>query len=84
MEKIIIYTQSNCRQSDKLKQALNSKKICFTEKDISYDVLSKREMIERSGGRSITPQVFFEGKHIIENDKFLKQLLFDEKIIKVA
>ncbi len=64
MKKIIIYTQSSCRHSDKLKQLLNSKKIDFVEKDITHDVLLKREMIERSGGRAITPQIFIEGKHM--------------------
>ncbi len=62
MEKVIIYTQSNCRQSDKAKQLLSAKRIEYVEKDISYDVLLKREMIERTGGRSITPQIFVQGK----------------------
>lgn len=62
--KIIIYTQASCRQSDKLRHFLNSKKIDFTEKEITHDVLLKREMIERSGGRAVTPQIFVEGKHL--------------------
>lgn len=64
MEKVILYTQQTCRQSDKLKQLLNAQGIDFVEKDITYNVLLKREMIERTGGRSITPQAFVNGKHI--------------------
>lgn len=64
MSEIILYTQLNCRSSDKAKQLLQSKKIKFLEKDISYDVLTKREMIERTGGRVNTPQIFIKGKHI--------------------
>lgn len=63
-KKIIIYTQASCRQSDKLRQFLNSKKVDFLEKEITHDVLLKREMIERSGGRAVTPQIFVEGKHV--------------------
>ncbi len=63
-KKIIIYTQASCRQSDKLRQYLNSKKLDFIEKEITHDVLLKREMIERSGGRAVTPQIFVEGKHM--------------------
>ncbi|MDF3047274.1 MAG: Glutaredoxin [Candidatus Midichloriaceae bacterium] len=63
-KKIIIYTQANCRQSDKVRQLLNSKKVDFLEKEITHDVLLKREMIERSGGRSVTPQIFVEGNYI--------------------
>jgi glutaredoxin 3 len=62
--KIIIYTQANCRQSDKVRQLLSSKKVDFLEKEITHDVLLKREMIERTGGRSVTPQIFVEGKYV--------------------
>lgn len=64
MSKIVIYTQSNCRQSEKAKQLIQSKNLSFTEKDITYDVLVKREMIERTGGRATTPQIFINSQHI--------------------
>jgi glutaredoxin len=69
MKKITIYTQSSCRHSDKLKQLLNSKKINFVEKDISNNVLLKREMIERTGGRAITPQIFVENRYMSNIDE---------------
>jgi len=64
MSKIVIYTQSNCRQSEKAKQLIQSKNLTFVEKDITYDVLVKREMIERTGGKATTPQIFINGQHI--------------------
>lgn len=72
MEKIVVYTQPNCRSSDKLKQLLNSRKVSFLEKDISHHVLFKREMIERTGGRSATPQVFCGREHILDIAKFVE------------
>jgi glutaredoxin len=64
MDKIALYTQANCRQSDKIKQWLNSRNIRYLDKDITYDVLQKREMIERSGGRAVTPQMFMGNQRI--------------------
>lgn len=64
MEKVIIYTQQGCKQSDKLKMLLNTQGTRFIEKDITCNVLLKREMIERTGGRSVTPQAFVDGKYI--------------------
>ena len=43
---------------------LDSKGLTYEEKDVTHDVLLKREMIELSGGRVTTPQVFFKRKHI--------------------
>ncbi len=64
MPEVIVYTKLNCLSSEKTKQILQSNKIKFIEKDISFDVLTKREMIERTGGRANTPQIFIQGKHI--------------------
>lgn len=64
MSSILIYTQHHCKQSDKIRHLLNIKKVPFEEKDITHDVLGKREMMERTGGRVITPQVFVNGRHI--------------------
>lgn len=72
MSRIVIYTQSNCRQSEKAKQFIHSKNLNFIEKDITYDVLGKREMIERTGGKATTPQIFVSGKHIGTYDDLTK------------
>jgi glutaredoxin 3 len=64
MFEVIIYTQAHCRLSDRAKQLLQTKSLRFLEKEVTHDVLLKREMIERTGGRITTPQVFINGKHI--------------------
>lgn len=64
MEKLIIYTQSNCRQSEKAKQLIQSQSIKFLEKDVNHDVLLRREMRERTGGKVITPQIFINGEYL--------------------
>jgi glutaredoxin len=63
MKATIIYTQPNCKKSEQAKKVLILKNIKFIEKDVS-EVETKREMIERTGGRPLTPQIFIEGKHI--------------------
>ena len=72
MANVILYTQQNCRFSDKAKQLLQIKKVMFNEKDVSHDVLLKREMIELSGGRVTTPQIFVDGRHIGGCDDLFK------------
>ncbi len=72
MARVIIYTQSNCKISDKFRQLLDSMKMHYIEKDITYDVLLKREMIERTGGKATTPQIFMEGRHFSSIDEFRK------------
>lgn len=72
MTNILLYTQQNCRFSDKAKQLLQIKKVAFNEKDVSHDVLLKREMIELSGGRVTTPQIFVNGSHIGGCDDLFK------------
>ncbi len=61
---VIIYTQSNCRLSEKAVQLLDSKGIRYDKKDVSHDVFLKREMIELSGGRVTNPQIFYHSKHL--------------------
>lgn len=82
MDRVVVYTQTGCKQSDKVKQLLSSKKVTFIEKDISYDVLLKREMIERSGGKAITPQVFFNNSHIKSLDALAEAI--DQSDTKAA
>ena len=62
MKGVILYSKSGCKDSDKIKQVLNSSKIHYMEKDISGDALLMREMIERSGGKTAAPQIFVDGR----------------------
>lgn len=45
-------------------QLLDSKGIRYDKKDVGHDVFLKREMIELSGGRVTTPQIFHRSKHL--------------------
>ncbi|MCE2993519.1 MAG: glutaredoxin [Alphaproteobacteria bacterium] len=80
MSAILIYTKHHCKQSDKIRHLLNIKKVPFEEKDISHDVLIKREMMERTGGRVITPQVFINGRHIGGLEELIQHDFSDKKV----
>ena len=84
MSKILLYCQSGCKASDKLKQTLSSNKISFIEKDITNDVLLKREMIERSGGRATTPKLFLNGELINESSENIQGFIDSLKNKKSA
>lgn len=64
MSGFLIYVRSGCRFCEQAKQLLESKGLSYDERDVTHDVLLKREMIEKSGGRVTTPQIFFKNKHI--------------------
>ncbi len=64
MSKVVIYTQQGCKLSQQAKNLISSKGVNFDERDITYDALGRREMIERSGGRAITPQIFIDGRYV--------------------
>jgi len=66
MKKIILFTQPNCKLSDKLKGLIAASGQLFEERDVSKEVFFKRQMIEVTGGRKTTPQVLIEGKHVTD------------------
>jgi len=72
MSKFLVYIRTGCRFSEQARQLLDSKGLEYFEKDVTHDVLLKREMIELSGGRVTTPQVFFKGRHIGGCDELCK------------
>lgn len=78
MARVLIYTQANCKLSEKAKQLISSKNVKFIEKDITYDVLLKREMIERTGGKASTPQMFVNGKLVNNFDDLQNELSGNE------
>lgn len=61
MKSAILYAQPNCKKSDQLKKILSNYKLRVMERDIT-EVQVKREMIERTGGRSAAPQVIINGQ----------------------
>lgn len=64
MAKITIYTTPFCPYCSGAKTLLKSKGQTWTEIDVSEDEKIREKMIERSGGRRTTPQIFIDGKHI--------------------
>lgn len=82
MPRITIYTQPNCKESERLKDVLASKSITFEERDVSKDVMVKREMIERTGGKKITPQIFINGKNFSNINELKEQFGLTEELTR--
>lgn len=59
----MIYTTPFCGYCGAAKRLLTAKGAEFTEIDVMFDVERKREMIERSGRRTV-PQIFIGDRHI--------------------
>jgi glutaredoxin 3 len=58
-----IYTRQGCMYSDNAKEYLQARKIEFKEIDIDQGD-ARDQMIKRAGGKTSTPQVFLDDKHI--------------------
>jgi glutaredoxin 3 len=61
---IEIYTTFLCGYCHRAKKLLESKGAAFTEYDVMMSGDRRREMRERSGGRTSVPQIFIDGRHI--------------------
>ena len=61
---MIIYTSSLCGFCYRAKSLLKKKNIPFEEIDIDLDYSKRNEMINKSGGRTTVPQIFFKDRHI--------------------
>ena len=65
MASVEIYTRPFCGYCARALGLLTSKGVDFTEiDDASQDVNKKRDMVQRSNGRSTFPQIFIDGRHI--------------------
>lgn len=60
---IVVYTTPFCGYCAAAKRLLTAKGAEFTEIDVMFDIERKREMIERSGRRTV-PQIFIGDRHI--------------------
>ena len=60
---IVMYTQMMCGYCSAARQLLESKGAEFTEIDVTMDSTKRREMMDRSGRRTV-PQIFFGERHI--------------------
>ena len=67
MTRIEIYTKSWCGFSHRAKALLDARGLDYHEIDVTEDTAREREMIARSGRRTV-PQVFIDGDAIGGSD----------------
>jgi glutaredoxin 3 len=71
MTDVVIYTRPFCGYCARAMSLLNEKGVHFTEIEAGMDPDKRREMTERSGGRSTFPQIFIAGRHVGGCDELL-------------
>ena len=64
MPPITIYTKGWCPYCSAAKDLLSEKGASFREIDIESQPQARREMIQKSGGRSTVPQIFIGERHV--------------------
>ena len=69
MAEIVIYTRQFCGYCMSAKRLLDSKGCTYREFDASFSAELRREMIQRSGGRSTFPQIFIGPVHVGGSDE---------------
>lgn len=67
---VVIYVTSWCGYCERARQIFRRKGIEFDEVDVESSAAARREMVERSGRRSV-PQIFIGGRHIGGSDDLL-------------
>ena len=72
VNKVVIYTSSLCGFCYKAKSLLKRKNIFFDEINVDINYEKKKEMINRSNGRTSVPQIFFDDQHIGGYDELYK------------
>lgn len=71
MPKIEIYTRPLCGYCTRAMRLLQSKGAAFEEIEAGYDPDRRREMVDRTGGRTTFPQIFIDGVHIGGSDDLM-------------
>ena len=64
MADVVIYTRPFCGFCARALSLLSQKGVAFTEIEAGMDPDKRREMVQRSGGRSTFPQIFIGETHI--------------------
>lgn len=64
MTQVTIYTRPYCPYCIRALELLEEKGADFTEIEAGFDAEKKREMIQRSGGRTTFPQIFIGEEHV--------------------
>ena len=63
MQKIVVYSSSNCPYCDRAKELLKNKGLSYTEVRVDLDPVEREKMITLSGRRTV-PQIFIDDEHI--------------------
>lgn len=63
MAEILIYSTDYCPYCDRAKALLQSKQLSFTEINIEHNDVLRKEMMEKSGRRTV-PQIFINGQSV--------------------
>jgi glutaredoxin 3 len=71
MADVVIYTRPFCGYCGRAISLLTQKGVAFTEIEAGMDPDKRREMTQRSGGRTTFPQIFIGGEHIGGCDEML-------------
>jgi len=87
MSTIEIYSSMMCPYCYRAKQLLDAKGVAYEEIDVMMQGGRRREMVERSGGRTSVPQIFIGDFHVggyddlasLEMAGRLDALLFQEE-----
>jgi glutaredoxin 3 len=64
-----MYVAAWCPYCSRARRLLEDKGVAFTEIDVDEVPGARREMIERSGGRSTVPQIFIGSTHVGGSDE---------------
>jgi len=76
---IEIYTTPFCGYCARAKKLFQKKGVEYTEIDLMRNPGRRKEMLERSSGRTSVPQIFIDGKSIGGCDE-LFELDFDDEL----
>jgi glutaredoxin 3 len=68
MRRIRIYTTPICPYCVRAKALLKRKGAEFEEVDVFADAHARREMVQKSGGRTTVPQIFIGETHVGGSD----------------
>ena len=65
MPPVLIYTRPFCGYCTRALALLRQKGVAYTEiDDAAFDVQKKREMIQKTQGRTTFPQIFIGDRHV--------------------
>lgn len=62
--KAVVYSTKTCPYCRAAMELLGSKSIVFEEVDVTGSPEMRQHLVEKSGGRTTVPQIFFGERHI--------------------